>query len=41
MPAAYELRQIFFCIFFTICWYAPAAQPPPKLTEANKILADD
>jgi hypothetical protein len=38
MPAAYEL---IFCIFFTIFWYAPADQPPPKLAEANKTLAND
>jgi hypothetical protein len=25
---------------FTICWYAPAEQPPPKLAEANKIFAN-
>ena len=31
----------FFFIFFTICWYGPADQPPPKLAEANKILAND
>jgi len=31
----------FFCIFFTICCYAPADQPPPTLAEANKILAND
>jgi hypothetical protein len=30
-----------FCIFFTICWYAPEEQPPSNLAEANKILAND
>jgi hypothetical protein len=30
----------FFCIFFTIYWYAPAEQPPPKLAMANKILSN-
>jgi hypothetical protein len=25
---------------FSICWYAPAEQPLPKLAEANKILAN-
>jgi hypothetical protein len=32
---------IFFTIFFTISWYAPAEQPSPKLAEANKTLASD
>jgi hypothetical protein len=30
-----------FCIFFTICWYAQEEQTPPKLAEANKIMAND
>jgi hypothetical protein len=41
MPAAYELIKKNFCIFFSICWYTPAEQPPPKLAEANKIVAND
>jgi len=41
MPAAYELIEKNFCIFYKICWYAPAEQLPPKLVEANKILAND
>ena len=36
-----KITNNFFCIFFTICWYAPAKQPPPKLAEANKVLAND
>jgi hypothetical protein len=41
MPTAYELIRKNFCIFFTICWYTLAEQPPPKQAEANKILAND
>jgi hypothetical protein len=41
MPVAYELSKKIFCIFFTICWYAPAEQPISKLAEANKLLAND
>jgi hypothetical protein len=40
MPVAYGLKY-FFAYFFAICWYAPAEQLPPKLVEANRILAND
>jgi hypothetical protein len=33
---------LIICIdIFTICWYTPAEQPPPKLAEANNILDDE
>jgi len=34
-----SIQENFFCIFFTVRWYAPAEQPPPKLAAANKIFA--
>ena len=30
-----------FLHIFSICWYTPAEHPPPKLAEANKIVAND
>jgi hypothetical protein len=34
-------EQNFFCMLRTICWYTPSEQPPPRLAEVNKILAND
>jgi len=35
------LRKKNFGILFKICWYGPAEQPPPKMAEANKVVANN
>jgi hypothetical protein len=38
--AIIEIKKNFF-IFFSICCYAPAEQPPPKMAETNKVVANN
>ena len=35
-----EKKRI-FAYSFTICWYAPAEQPPPKMAEANNVVTNN
>jgi hypothetical protein len=35
------VKKEFLHNFFTICWYAPSEQPPPKMVDANKVLASN